>query len=710
MVKKHSSKEVVNSTESHSRLKSLLTKKNIIRTIVTLLFLIMYLQIQSIFGTFSFLQGRDSSLITEIGQIKESYIKIGQDLNEVREFLRLPISSYGGFEEEVADDDKDKNVDDVQLALFKYIDSLANNKNLEKRLNLNKSLLKDIAKSEVFLDFLEAEKLTISSEEIEGISLRVYGPDQKELISYFVNPEDGKLTLETVDQKEIVEYKDFTEFESETIKFIKENKDKFIEMAATLEAKKAEIDSALNSKEVATVADELKISIDLLPIEREGKMVYVILNQSNDSIGEIVLDLDKKEIWLVDKNDDSLTIQTNDLKTALPIFLKTLNTKTFIERKVEEALNSLKETLADDGFKLLLSENGLKIAEEPREDSARIYYDIFDDEGNQLSSIVLEKATGVINIASPSGTNPENLLFFNPDSKKKTLALPEVIPDYGNSIESKENTFNVLIAGKHGSLVDTMIFAHINEDRGTVRMISIPRDLSYNGRKINSYAFYYGMPELKKVLSQLTGYELDKYILIDMYAFIDVVDLIGGVDIHLDNAVIDPTYRTVDNGREGTLHYEAGDYHLSGVQALRLARSRHTSSDFARAERQQKIIKAIQTKATNFGFGDADTIYEIAETVLEKTETDISLDDAIAYYFRYQNYEIESNDVMSSGNILYVPPYITVENCQKLIEAAALAGEEKPDCEDENHAYTLLPRDDNWNLIKWFFRQKFEAI
>ena len=103
--------------------------------------------------------------------------------------------------------------------------------------------------------------------------------------------------------------------------------------------------------------------------------------------------------------------------------------------------------------------------------------------------------------------------------------------------------------------------------------------------------------ELKKVLSDMTGYKLDKYILIDMYAFIDVIDLIGGIDVHLDKAVIDPTYRTVDDGVVGTLHYEPGDYHLGGVEALRLARSRHTSSDFARAERQQLIIESIQNKA-----------------------------------------------------------------------------------------------------------------
>ncbi len=197
----------------------------------------------------------------------------------------------------------------------------------------------------------------------------------------------------------------------------------------------------------------------------------------------------------------------------------------------------------------------------------------------------------------------------------------------------------------------------------------------------------------------------DSFDIVDMYAFIDVIDLLGGIDITLEEAVIDPSYKTIDNGVAGTLHYEPGDYHLGGKEALRLARSRKTSSDFVRAERQQLILEALQNKAKNFGFGDADTIWEIGKTVLSKTETDISIDEAISYYFRYQNFEIASNDVMSSGNILYVPPYITKENCAVLSTDAGGTHS----CQGGNQAYTLIPRNNDWNIIKWFFREKFES-
>jgi polyisoprenyl-teichoic acid--peptidoglycan teichoic acid transferase len=296
--------------------------------------------------------------------------------------------------------------------------------------------------------------------------------------------------------------------------------------------------------------------------------------------------------------------------------------------------------------------------------------------------------------------------------------LPDEIPEYGDQAKVVSGQINWLIAGKHGSLVDTMIFANINPATRKITLISIPRDLYYNNRKINSYYALFGMEELKRALSRITGYQIDKFILIDMYAFIDVVDLIGGVDVHLDAPVIDPTYRTFDAGKWSTLYYRTGDHHLSGKQALRLARTRHTSSDFARAERQQMILKSMQTKARAMGFGDADKLASMAKTVLEKTETDLNLADAIAAYFRYQGFEIQGGNVLSSGNVLASKNTgdDKKQNClagvAKVNSRVPMSPENlaksKANCNAEKGAYILLPRNNNWNVIRWYFHQLIE--
>ena len=63
---------------------------------------------------------------------------------------------------------------------------------------------------------------------------------------------------------------------------------------------------------------------------------------------------------------------------------------------------------------------------------------------------------------------------------------------------------------------------------------------------------------------------------------------------------------------------------------------------------------------------------------------------------------------MSSGNVLYSPPYTSLEKCNALVAEAKENGETGHSCQNDNHAYTLVPRDNNWNLIKWFFKENFE--
>lgn len=270
-----------------------------------------------------------------------------------------------------------------------------------------------------------------------------------------------------------------------------------------------------------------------------------------------------------------------------------------------------------------------------------------------------------------------------------------------------------LIAGKHGALTDTMIFAHVDHKKREVYLVSIPRDLYVDGRKINHIYHDFGIDELARQISKLTGFKIDKYILIDMYAFIDVVDLIGGVDVHLKNAVIDPTYKTFDNGEWGTLAYAPGNHHLNGKEALRIARSRHFSSDFNRAARQQVILSALRDKAVNLGFGDAGTLAGIIETILAKTESNIEFQEAISFYFRYQNFKIKDGHVLSGLNVLknsafQVPSEASEDEKAKCL-TVTVAEDDKELCAKFPHAYILLPKNGDWDLIKWYIKEVIEG-
>jgi LCP family protein required for cell wall assembly len=194
-----------------------------------------------------------------------------------------------------------------------------------------------------------------------------------------------------------------------------------------------------------------------------------------------------------------------------------------------------------------------------------------------------------------------------------------------------------------------------------VTMISIPRDLVVhmnlqdNGRlwtnKINAaYEVPYvsviccvaaryqghdgGGYAAENEVSKVTGLEFDRYIAVDFKAFRDVVDALGGIDVCLTTNLDDIYYPDYSGGYH-PLHFKAGCQHLTGEQALEIARSREASepeqaSDFGRARRQQDIMEAIKKKATTVnGFSKAPQLLSSLQNYIT---TDMSLSDMRAIY------------------------------------------------------------------------------
>lgn len=174
-----------------------------------------------------------------------------------------------------------------------------------------------------------------------------------------------------------------------------------------------------------------------------------------------------------------------------------------------------------------------------------------------------------------------------------------------------DNTFNT----------DTLIVVSIDPVSKQVAMFSLPRDTvdvplppgpartafgAVYGNKINrlwtdararSDVFpgnsnTRGFNALKSVLGYLYGLNIQYYAEVNFTGFRDIVDNMGGVTINVQNPVLDDRYP----GDRGTLrvYIPAGVQHMTGSQALIYARSRHTSSDFDRAQRQQRIITSLR--------------------------------------------------------------------------------------------------------------------
>ncbi len=227
---------------------------------------------------------------------------------------------------------------------------------------------------------------------------------------------------------------------------------------------------------------------------------------------------------------------------------------------------------------------------------------------------------------------------------------------------------NVLLLGRGGYendapyLTDSIMAVTIDPASGRVSMVSIPRDLVigmnlqsnpsrvwYN--KINAaYEVPYtniiccvasqyqgrdgGGHAAEHEVGKVTGLTFDRYIAVDFKAFRDMVNALGGVDICLSTNLDDYSYPSYGGGYH-PIHFKAGCQHLSGEQALQIARSRHAeqaaqSSDFGRARRQQDIMQAIKKKATTInGFSKAPALLSALQNNIT---TDMSLSDMRAIY------------------------------------------------------------------------------
>ena len=129
-----------------------------------------------------------------------------------------------------------------------------------------------------------------------------------------------------------------------------------------------------------------------------------------------------------------------------------------------------------------------------------------------------------------------------------------------------------------------------------------------------------GMAALRDILGNMMDLDIDYYALIDMAAFVDLVDAIGGVDVYVKKAL----ESEVSPPREGDpwayVKVEPGWHHLDGPQALAYARARKGTSDYTRMERQRCMVKAVAAKA------DAVTLLRSFPAIVDAIEGSVVTD------------------------------------------------------------------------------------
>lgn len=105
-----------------------------------------------------------------------------------------------------------------------------------------------------------------------------------------------------------------------------------------------------------------------------------------------------------------------------------------------------------------------------------------------------------------------------------------------------------------------------------------------------------GYNGLKAIIGNLYGLDIKYFVEVNFEGFVQVVDALGGVTINVQIPVVDDRYPG-EGGRLERIYIPSGIQHMDGAQALRYARSRHTSTDFDRAQRQQRVLLSLREQA-----------------------------------------------------------------------------------------------------------------
>lgn len=220
-----------------------------------------------------------------------------------------------------------------------------------------------------------------------------------------------------------------------------------------------------------------------------------------------------------------------------------------------------------------------------------------------------------------------------------------------------DGRINILILGIGGpghegpNLTDTIMVASIDPINHATVLLSIPRDLCVKmpcgpNQKINAtYALAEesstakddigqkqdGLKKLDATLSPILGIPIHYHAVVDFAAFKQSVDAVGGVDVDVPEQLYDPTIAWENN--YNSVIAQKGQQHMNGAKALLYAKSRETSSDFARGERQRLILVALKQKIFTLGtFSNPVKVSNLLSSLGNNVYTDFSLNDINRLY------------------------------------------------------------------------------
>jgi LCP family protein required for cell wall assembly len=193
---------------------------------------------------------------------------------------------------------------------------------------------------------------------------------------------------------------------------------------------------------------------------------------------------------------------------------------------------------------------------------------------------------------------------------------------------TREERFELGTGEAEGERTETIMLLRLDPTREGVALLSMPRDLlvtrcdGTRGRINAAYAIgeregIGGGACLVQTVRELTGIPIDHFVKVDFRGFIDIVDTVGGLTMHLDEPLSD---------ERAHLDLPAGCVTLDSAQALAFVRARHIDSDFGRIARQQRFLREMANEISSVGVvANVPRLFSLVDSVARSLEVDEDL-------------------------------------------------------------------------------------
>lgn len=242
---------------------------------------------------------------------------------------------------------------------------------------------------------------------------------------------------------------------------------------------------------------------------------------------------------------------------------------------------------------------------------------------------------------------------YNPDY----TIIEGIFDDSIITDQNDKDVVNILLIGAdtlsgNAARSDTMILMSINHVKKRIVFTSLMRDTyvsipGYNDNRLNA-AFAAGGPNLLiRTIERNFDIKIDHYFTVSIASFEMAVDVIGGVDIAVNNVNYNyfNKYQKFKKYFEGMTQEEATDgsvvIHLSGAEALGFARSRdYGDGDFTRTQHQRDLLTQV---LTSFKSLSLEEMHELLKAVLPYVSTNMpksTLKSMIWNVMTYISYDI----------------------------------------------------------------------